>query len=89
MPISVECALPLAQPFGASEPTSLIPTTYQVLRRYQAQFNGFKPTTGFNTVQDYFNFANTEMRRRMTTYIQGGGLKPLVGEWSFRGAPPQ
>ena len=55
------------------------------MHRYEAQFNGFKSETGFNTIQDYFNFASGEMRQRMTTFIQGGGLKPLVGEWSFRG----
>ena len=51
--------------------------------RYQGTDNGFNGPPAFNTTQDYINFANVTMRQRMATYIAGGGLKPLIGEWSF------
>lgn len=51
--------------------------------RYQGTDNGFSGPPAFNTTQDYINFANVTMRQRMATYIAGGGLPPLIGEWSF------
>ena len=55
-------------------------------RRYETGPNGFSASTGFTTAQQYIDFANGTMRQRMATYIAGGGLKPLIGEWSLAGA---